>query len=153
MEDILKLSRLDEIPACPTTAAACRSRACARRPPPASRRRRRSGGVSIKVEGGECAMEGSPSMLGELVYNLLDNAVKYNRRKRLRRRPARRETPDGSRSLTVSDTGVGIDPADQEHVFERFFRGDRSRSSEGGTGLGLSIVKHAALAHGGEGVA
>ena len=42
----------------------------------------------------------------------------------------------------------GIDPADQGHVFERFFRGDRSRSSEGGTGLGLSIVKHAALAHG-----
>ena len=59
------------------------------------------------------------------------------------------ENADGSRSLTVSDTGVWAStPSDQEHVFERFFRGDRSRSSEGGTGLGLSIVKHAALAHG-----
>ena len=103
--------------------------------------------MSIKVEGSECAMEGSPSMLGELVYNLLDNAVKYNRENGSVV-ALLEENADGSRSLTVSDTGVGIDPADQEHVFERFFRGDRSRSSEGGTGLGLSIVKHAALAHG-----
>ena len=50
--------------------------------------------------------------------------------------------------VSYTHLGVGIDPADQEHVFERFFRGDRSRSGEGGTGLGLSIVKHAALAHG-----
>ena len=107
--------------------------------------------MSIKVEGGECAMEGSPSMLGELVYNLLDNAVKYNRENGSVV-ALLEENADGSRSLTVSDSGVGIDPADQEHVFERFFRGDRSRSSEGGTGLGLSIVKHAALAHGAEGV-
>ena len=92
-------------------------------------------------------MDGSPSMLGELVYNLLDNAVKYNRENGSVV-ALLEENADGSRSLTVSDSGVGIDPADQEHVFERFFRGDRSRSSEGGTGLGLSIVKHAALAPG-----
>ena len=86
-------------------------------------------------------------MLGELVYNLLDNAVKYNREGGFVT-VSLEEAADGGRSLTVADTGVGIDPADQPHVFERFFRGDRSRSAEGGTGLGLSIVKHVALAHG-----
>ena len=86
-------------------------------------------------------------MLSELVYNLLDNAVKYNREGGFVT-ASLEESEDGARVLTVSDTGVGIDPADREHVFERFFRGDRSRSSEGGTGLGLSIVKHVALAHG-----
>ena len=146
VEDILKLSRLDEnrLPADRRRVSLkglCEE-AASRLAPEAEKR-----GVSIKVEGGECAMEGSPSMLGELVYNLLDNAVKYNRENGSVV-ALLEENADGSRSLTVSDTGVGIDPADQEHVFERFFRGDRSRSSEGGTGLGLSIVKHAALAHG-----
>ena len=146
VEDILKLSRLDEnrLPddrRRVSLKGLCEE-AASRLAPEAEKR-----GVSIKVEGGECAMEGSPSMLGELVYNLLDNAVKYNRENGSVV-ALLEENADGSRSLTVSDTGVGIDPADQEHVFERFFRGDRSRSSEGGTGLGLSIVKHAALAHG-----
>ena len=146
VEDILKLSRLDEnrLPADRRRVSLkglCEE-AAARLAPEAARH-----GVVIRVEGGECALEGSPSMLGELVYNLLDNAVKYNRENGSVV-ALLEENADGSRSLTVSDTGVGIDPADQEHVFERFFRGDRSRSSEGGTGLGLSIVKHAALAHG-----
>ena len=146
VEDILKLSRLDEnrLPADRRRVSLkglCEE-AASRLAPEAEKR-----GVSIKVEGGECAMDGSPSMLGELVYNLLDNAVKYNRENGSVV-ALLEENADGSRSLTVSDTGVGIDPADQEHVFERFFRGDRSRSAEGGTGLGLSIVKHAALAHG-----
>src|SRR5699024_4355603 len=78
VEDILKLSRLDEnrLPADRRRVSLkglCEE-AASRLAPEAEKR-----GVSIKVEGGECAMEGSPSMLGELVYNLLDNAVKYNR--------------------------------------------------------------------------
>ncbi len=146
VEDILKLSRLDEnrLPGDRRRVSLkglCEE-AAARLEPEAARR-----GVSIRVEGGECALEGSPSMLSELVYNLLDNAVKYNREGGFVT-ASLEESEDGARVLTVSDTGVGIDPADQEHVFERFFRGDRSRSSEGGTGLGLSIVKHVALAHG-----
>ena len=63
-------------------------------------------------------------MLGELVYNLVDNAVKYNREGGFVT-VSLEEAADGGRSLTVADTGVGIDPADQPHVFERFFRGDR----------------------------
>ena len=146
VEDILKLSRLDESRLPDDRRRVSLKGLCeeaASRLEPEAKKR----DVSIKVEGAECAMEGSPSMLGELVYNLLDNAVKYNRENGSVV-ALLEENADGSRSLTVSDTGVGIDPADQEHVFERFFRGDRSRSSEGGTGLGLSIVKHAALAHG-----
>ena len=146
VEDILKLSRLDEsrLPddrRRVSLKGLCEE-AAARLAPEAARH-----GVVIRVEGNECALEGSPSMLGELVYNLVDNAVKYNREGGFVT-VSLEEAADGGRSLTVADTGVGIDPADQPHVFERFFRGDRSRSAEGGTGLGLSIVKHVALAHG-----
>ena len=83
-------------------------------------------------------------MLRSLVYNLCDNAIKYNR-------PGGRVditvTPeDGAVVLTVSDTGVGIPKDSQSRIFERFYRVDKSRSKAvGGTGLGLSIVKHAAL--------
>ncbi len=146
VEDILKLSRLDEsrLPndrRRVSLKGLCEE-AASRLAPEAAKR-----GVTIRVEGGECALEGSPSMLGELVYNLVDNAVKYNREGGFVT-VSLEEKEDGGRALTVADTGVGIDPADQQHVFERFFRGDRSRSAEGGTGLGLSIVKHVALAHG-----
>jgi len=146
VEDILKLSRLDEnrLPndRRPVSLRELGVQAAARLKPEADRR-----GVSIAVEGGDCPVVGSQSVLSELVGNLLDNAVKYNR-------PGGRavvrlsEFPGGARELVVEDTGIGISPEDQEHVFERFFRADRSRSDEGGTGLGLSIVKHAALAHG-----
>ena len=146
VEDILKLSRLDEN-RLPNdwhlvSLRELGEQAAARMKPEAGRR-----GVSISVEGDDCRVAGSESALSELVGNLLDNAVKYNRpggsaTVRLS------ELPDGARELAVEDTGVGIEPADQERVFERFFRADRSRSDEGGTGLGLAIVKHAALAHG-----
>ena len=81
-----------------------------------------------------------------IVYNLCDNAIKYNRK-------------DGSVTVTVTasendvflsvrDTGIGIPPQHQARVFERFYRVDKSHSKEvGGTGLGLSIVKHAARLH------
>jgi two-component system phosphate regulon sensor histidine kinase PhoR len=86
--------------------------------------------------------------LQEVLYNLLDNAVKYSRQGAEIRLRARRL--DGRLTLTVSDTGIGIGKEDLPRIFERFYRVDKARSSElGGTGLGLSIVKHIAQLHGG----
>ena len=86
--------------------------------------------------------------LREILYNLLDNAVKYSRPgAEIRLRAQRR---DGQMTLSVSDTGIGIGKEDLPRIFERFYRADKARSSElGGTGLGLSIVKHIAQLHGG----
>src|SRR3984893_1145717 len=89
-----------------------------------------------------------PTRLQEILYNLLDNAVKYSSPGAEIRLHAQRR--DGQVALTVSDTGVGIGPDDLPRIFERFYRVDKARSSElGGTGLGLSIVKHIAQLHGG----
>jgi two-component system phosphate regulon sensor histidine kinase PhoR len=89
-----------------------------------------------------------PTRLQEILYNLLDNAVKYSAPGAEIRLHAQRR--DGNVALTVSDTGVGIGPDDLPRIFERFYRVDKARSSElGGTGLGLSIVKHIAQLHGG----
>jgi two-component system phosphate regulon sensor histidine kinase PhoR len=86
--------------------------------------------------------------LQEVLYNLLDNAVKYSRQGAEIRLRARRL--DGRLTLTVSDSGIGIGKEDLPRIFERFYRVDKARSSElGGTGLGLSIVKHIAQLHGG----
>lgn len=105
-----------------------------------------SGGVTLELTGSHAELHGIPQLLYSIVYNLCDNAIKYNH-------------PGGSVSvrierestaivLTVADTGIGIPEADQARIFERFYRVDKSRSKEvGGTGLGLSIVKHAALIH------
>src|SRR6185295_3966748 len=86
--------------------------------------------------------------LREVLYNLLDNAVKYSRPDAEIRLHAQRR--DGQVALSVSDTGIGIGKQDLPRIFERFYRVDKARSSElGGTGLGLSIVKHIAQLHGG----
>ncbi len=103
--------------------------------------------VSLQMQGEHLAICGIWRLLSEMVYNLCDNAVKYNR-------------PGGSVTVTVkacekgamlrvSDTGIGIPKNRQDRVFERFYRVDKSHSRElGGTGLGLSIVKHGAQFHG-----
>jgi two-component system, OmpR family, phosphate regulon sensor histidine kinase PhoR len=86
--------------------------------------------------------------LQEVLYNLLDNAVKYSRAGAEICLHAHRR--DGQVALSVSDTGIGIGEEDLPRIFERFYRVDKARSSElGGTGLGLSIVKHIAQLHGG----
>lgn len=84
--------------------------------------------------------------LHQIIYNLTENAIKYNRPGGFVKVNVRRE--GGSALLTVEDNGIGIPPEQQERIFERFYRVDKSHSKEvGGTGLGLSIVKHAAALH------
>lgn len=105
-------------------------------------------GVTLKVMGRSVQINGIPSVLGEMVYNLCDNAIKYNRpggTVNVTVAPA----AGGTAEITVEDTGIGIPLEDQSRVFERFYRVDKSHSKEiGGTGLGLSIVKHGASLHG-----
>lgn len=99
-------------------------------------------GIRIFREGSSEIFKGNSTEIYELVYNLVDNAIKYNR-------------PNGSikialenKKLTVADTGIGISEKDQKRMFERFYRADKSRSrATGGTGLGLSICKHVAEHH------
>ena len=105
--------------------------------------------VSLEVTGDDGVIHGVRRLLYEVVYNLCDNAIKYN-------------TPggkvevavteqQGSVKISVSDTGIGIAPEHQDKVFERFYRVDKSHSKQsGGTGLGLSIVKHAVQYHHGK---
>ncbi len=105
--------------------------------------------VSVAVHGESAVVLGDRTLLEEMMVNLIDNAVKYNRR-------GGRVTIDvGMRDkhpcFSVEDTGVGIPEEHQARVFERFYRVDKSRSKDtGGTGLGLSIVKHGAQLHGAE---
>ena len=103
-------------------------------------------GISITTDTAPCEVMGVRRILEELIYNLCDNAVKYNRPKGSVRVTAK--SLEGVPTLIVADTGIGIPEAEQERVFERFYRVDKSHSKAiGGTGLGLSIVKHAAAFH------
>lgn len=99
--------------------------------------------VKLSVTGEPCLINGIKSYIYEIVYNLCDNAVRYNKAGGSVEIAVKKE--NGKAVLTVTDTGVGIPPEHQDRIFERFYRVDKSRSKEtGGTGLGLSIVKHAA---------
>ena len=145
IEDIIHLSRLDEggetvafepvelSALCDTVRDRLQSKAAGK-------------GIALRIEGEPAAVSGQRRTLEQMIFNLTDNAINYNK-------------PQGSVTLTtgmengrpfvqVSDTGIGIAPADQQRVFERFYRGDKSHSKmTGGTGLGLSIVKHGAALH------
>lgn len=103
-------------------------------------------GVTLNVSGSSACVCGVQSILSEVLYNLVDNSIKYNKDNG----KVDVKVLDGSEEVTVSvsDTGIGIGAADRERVFERFYRADKSHSKEiGGTGLGLSIVKHGVLFH------
>lgn len=103
-------------------------------------------GVTLDVSGSSACVCGVQSILSEVLYNLVDNSIKYNKDNG----KVDVKVQDGSDEVTVSvsDTGIGIGAADRERVFERFYRADKSHSKEiGGTGLGLSIVKHGVLFH------
>ena len=122
-------------------------------------------GVSISVKGGSAHINGSETLAEEMLYNLIENAVRYNHAGgsvsvRVSQGAASEEVlealraagaepdPESVVTVRVSDTGAGIPEEMREKVFERFFRLDKSRSKEtGGTGLGLAIVKHAVQYH------
>ncbi len=144
IEDIIHLSRLDEggevafepvdlSALCETVRDRLQSKAAGK-------------GIALHIEGEPVTVSGQRRTLEQMIFNLADNAINYNK-------------PQGSVTLMtctengrpfvqVADTGIGIAPADQQRVFERFYRVDKSHSKmTGGTGLGLSIVKHGAALH------
>ena len=103
--------------------------------------------VTLMLTGKSTRMMANREMMEELLYNLVSNAIRYNRPYGNVVVSVNREAEQVH--LTVEDTGIGISQADQERVFERFYRVDKSRSkSTGGTGLGLAIVKHVVQCHG-----
>lgn len=109
-------------------------------------------GVALHVGGTHAIVAGSESLIEEMLYNLVENGIRYNSEGGSVTVNTRVEYAEGEQCavLTVADTGKGIPADEQEKVFERFYRVDKSRSKEtGGTGLGLAIVKHAVLYHGG----
>ena len=137
IEDIIRLSRLDEgveLPMETVDLAAVVEDVAVQ-----LREKAAQSNITLNVQVERCFLQGVSRLFYEVVYNLTENAIKYN-------------IPDGSVTvtvtregvLTVADTGIGIPPEHQSRVFERFYRVDKSHSKAiGGTGLGLSIVKHA----------
>ena len=104
--------------------------------------------VEIHLNGESCVMNGIRRYLYEIIYNLCDNAIRYN--KDGGKVTVDLKNKDSNIILSVSDTGIGIPAEHQSRIFERFYRVDKSHSKEtGGTGLGLSIVKHAVAYHSG----
>lgn len=106
--------------------------------------------VAIHIVGEDVVMEGIPSMIEEVLYNLCDNGIKYNKQGGKVAVTLHSVMEDGISKavITVEDTGIGIPTEEQERIFERFYRVDKSHSKAiGGTGLGLSIVKHVVLLH------
>lgn len=138
IEDIIRLSQLDEgaeLPKQTVDLAAIATEAVAQLQEKAEKSH-----VTLFLQTETCVLQGVPRLFNEIVYNLTENAIKYN-------------VEGGSVTvsvekngvLTVADTGIGIPQEHQGRVFERFYRVDKSHSKQiGGTGLGLSIVKHAA---------
>ena len=105
--------------------------------------------ISLICEGEDVYISGVPQILEEVIYNLCDNAIKYNHEGGFVYMKTWQE--ENYSFVQIKDTGIGIPEQAQERIFERFYRVSESRSKEiGGTGLGLSIVKHGVLAHQGE---
>lgn len=102
--------------------------------------------VTLNLTGEECYIRGKAQLVEELVYNLCDNAIRYN--KENGNVTVTVTSLEKGASVSVKDTGIGIPKKYQERIFERFFRVDKSRSkATGGTGLGLAIVKHITQLH------
>ncbi len=102
--------------------------------------------ITLNVIGDTAYVHGTKKILDEMIYNLCDNAIKYNKEKGIV--DVIINITDSKINLTVRDTGIGIPQGEQSRVFERFYRVDKSHSKlVGGTGLGLAIVKHAAAYH------
>ncbi len=144
VDDVIRLAQLDEGRELPRESVSLRTlaeEACETLADAAERKQ-----VTLEVTGGSGVIDGVRGTLYEVIYNLCDNGIKYNR-------------PGGSVSVEIEetletvtarvrDTGIGVVPEEQEKIFERFYRVDKSHSKQsGGTGLGLSIVKHAVQYH------
>ena len=144
IDDIIRLSQLDEGDAMPTEPVdllAVSQEAAENLHDAAAARN-----VTVSVTGQPAVLPGVRRLIYEIVYNLCDNAIKYNRDGG--RVDVTVAADAGGSSITVADTGIGIAPEHQGRVFERFYRVDKSHSkASGGTGLGLSIVKHAVQYH------
>ena len=144
IDDIIRLSQLDEGAAMPTEPVdllAVSQEAAETLQDAAAARN-----VTVSVTGQPAVLPGVRRLIYEIVYNLCDNAIKYNRDGG--RVDVTVAADAGGSSITVADTGIGIAPEHQGRVFERFYRVDKSHSkASGGTGLGLSIVKHAVQYH------
>ena len=140
IEDIIRLSQLDEGVALPTEKVDLLL--IAEEVKTILEQSAAEKNVSVNISGSGFAVQGVRRMLQEIIYNLCDNAIKYN-------------IPGGNveiyienKKLTVRDTGIGIPAEHKDRIFERFYRVDKSHSkASGGTGLGLSIVKHAVQYH------
>lgn len=146
VNDIIQLSRLDEnstqFQRAPVNLYDLCAQSIERLSPVAARQ-----SVTLALTGEHAEIMGVEQLLKEMIYNLLDNAIKYNVPGGSVTASVRKSA--GRTILSVSDTGIGIPYAHQPRVFERFYRVDKSHSKEvGGTGLGLSIVRHAAQYHG-----
>ena len=146
IEDIIKLSQLDEDELRAEFVPVELSELCKSVLQELSQKAEKAG-ITLHFSGDEQTVSGFEPSLYEMIYNLCDNAIAYNK-------PGGRvnvsleKTPENKIRLTVRDTGIGIAEEHLGRVFERFYRVDKSHSKEtGGTGLGLSIVKHAALMH------
>ena len=146
IDDIIKLSRLDEEAVGPERESVdlyeLAGEVLDSLRPAAERQQ-----ITLQLTGEHAKVSGVYQLLSEMIYNLCDNAIKYNHSGGLV--TVNVSGCEGQPCLTVSDTGIGIPPEHQKRVFERFYRVDKSHSKEiGGTGLGLSIVKHGAQYHG-----
>ena len=146
VNDIIQLSRLDEnstqFQRAPVDLYDLCAQSLERLSPVAARQ-----SVTLALTGEHAEIIGVEQLLKEMIYNLLDNAIKYNVSGGSVTASVRKSA--GRTILSVADTGIGIPYAHQPRVFERFYRVDKSHSKEvGGTGLGLSIVRHAAQYHG-----
>ena len=147
IEDIMRLSELDESDAeksfAPFNLTALVTEVASHLQPKADKNQ-----ITITIPSDEYVITANRPMMFELLYNLIDNAIKYNvhgGNVAIFVAQANNRT-----NISVKDTGIGINQAHHDRIFERFYRVDKSRSKKiGGTGLGLSIVKHIAAYHGG----
>lgn len=147
INDIIRLSQLDENhePAIETVDLMEVAREVVEVLAPSAAKRN----IEVYLKGEPCTIYGVRRYIYEIIYNLFDNAIRYN--KDGGKVTITTGKDSGQAAVSVSDTGIGIAPEHQSRIFERFYRVDKSHSkATGGTGLGLSIVKHAVQYHGGK---
>jgi two-component system phosphate regulon sensor histidine kinase PhoR len=148
IEDIIKLSRMDEGNLGREFVEVDLSKLCVSVINTLSEKAKTKN-IQIDYRGNTSLIYGIEPILYEMVYNLCDNAINYN--KDNGSVTVKLQNKNGKIILSVSDTGIGIAPEHRDRIFERFYRVDKSHSKDtGGTGLGLAIVKHAAMLHNAE---